>query len=361
FGSAGGVRTLLNQVLPAGRLGASLKVWLEPAVPVVEYGKSVLLRVKSTCSDPRGRGGVETSILKRFLSHSPGETEVELQNVTTLNSEIIYFYDCNGREKNTTNLVVYRVPEPPVLEPVRWLPVGQERELVCRVKDAAPIRNLRVTLRRGDEELCVKNFKDQNPDELKTVTVTHRLTARREDHGHNVTCEALLDLQPYSPRLNVTSEPQRLSVYGEPASRRWFFRHGRGNRLTPSRFFPPTEFPEGPKMKPDVHLEVNETASVSCTVGRVFPEARFTLALAGQTLPVIEDGHRATATVSGAEPGRFRLLCNVTVGPVEKQTEATVHVYRECRRRRRRERGSAGVTRSPQRHLCRPQISPSRC
>ncbi|KAK4805938.1 LOW QUALITY PROTEIN: hypothetical protein QYF61_021502 [Mycteria americana] len=289
----------------------------------------------------------------------PGQTVVDLLNVTAWNSSVLGYYSCSQQRKVvTTKLIVYRTAgrggpcpsrragivaiklrlspgalEPPVLDPVPQVEVGKSHELVCHVAGVAPVRNLTVILRRGGETLRTKTFERHEQDEPVTVRVTHRLTAQQGDNGQSITCQALLDLAPYGPRFDTTSEPRVLTVYGKPApaSCRHLLRRGGGNRLTAGCFSPVAEFPEDPQMEPHIYLETSETVNASCAVGRVFPAARFELALGNQTLPltISQDGHRATAEVSRSRPGHFGLVCTVTVGPVERKKEATVHVYRE--------------------------------
>ncbi|XP_053907718.1 basement membrane-specific heparan sulfate proteoglycan core protein-like [Cuculus canorus] len=292
----------------AGLSEASFELLIQPPVPVVEYGGSIRLRLETTCRNPETPGNVETSFRKKLVKATPTETVVELLNVTEWNSTVIYFYTCNRQRKVvSTKLIVYGELKPAVLEPTPELEVGKSHELTCRVDDVAPIQNLTVILKLGDETLHTETFEMDNRSEPVKALVKHRLMAQRWHDGHNVTCQALLDLTPYGPLLRRTSEPQVLTVY---------------------------EFPEDPQVESPTYLEVNEMVNVSCAVGRVFPAPQFQLAFANRTLPLSvsrdghRDGHRVTAVVTSNQPGLFALLCTVKVGPMERQKEVIISIYR---------------------------------
>ncbi|NXW39199.1 ICAM2 protein, partial [Phaetusa simplex] len=107
-----------------------------------------------------------------------------LLNVTEWNSSVHCYYTCFSKRKVvTTKLTVYRAPELVVLEPVPPLAVGQSHELTCRVAGAAPVRNLLVTLWRGNEVLSTKTFPQHSQDKPEEVRVTHWLTAQHRDDG----------------------------------------------------------------------------------------------------------------------------------------------------------------------------------
>uniref|UniRef100_A0A8C3PP76 Ig-like domain-containing protein n=1 Tax=Calidris pygmaea TaxID=425635 RepID=A0A8C3PP76_9CHAR len=271
--------------LPAGRLEASFEVWMEPKEPLVEYGGSLTLKLKTTCEAPDASGNFETSLRKRLGPSGPKETVVDLLNVTDWNSRGEDGgvggsppIPAHQHRPRNTRVSPQGAPELVVLEPVPALAVGKSHEVRCGVSGAAPVRKLVVTLRRGDETLSTETFSQHKGDEPEQMWVTHRLTAQRRDHGHNITCQALTGTSPV----------------------------------------------------PDIYLEVGKKVTATCAVGDVFPAPLFKLELANQTLPfsLSQDGHRATAEVAHSQPGDLGLVCTVRVGPVERRKEATVHVYR---------------------------------
>ncbi|NWS78715.1 ICAM2 protein, partial [Crotophaga sulcirostris] len=107
-----------------------------------------------------------------------------LLNVTEWNSSILCFYSCDGkREVVTTKLIVYRALEPPVVEPVPALAVGESHALTCRVPGVAPIKSLVVVLKQGEQTLRRETFEKNHQDEPAEARVTHRVAAQRWHHG----------------------------------------------------------------------------------------------------------------------------------------------------------------------------------
>lgn len=93
--------------------------------------------------------------------------------------------------------------------------VGKLYNLTCRVSAVAPIRNLTVTLLKGEEELLVKTFEDHSDPETDNVVVNHNITAQQNDHHKTVTCQTSLDLNPSGPLMKNTSHNITLESFGE--------------------------------------------------------------------------------------------------------------------------------------------------
>ncbi|XP_062454313.1 intercellular adhesion molecule 5-like [Rhea pennata] len=287
----------------AGRPHASFEVSIEPAAPVVEYGGSIRLTCKTTCPDSNTVGDLETSIRKHNVQFGPGQTSVELSNVTEWHSRVLCFYKCASVRKTVSvELVAYRAPEQPQLELEQWLEEGKSHNVTCSVPSVAPVRNLTVTLGQGAETLHTQTFEHDTRPSPQQVLVTHKITAQRWHHGQNITCRAQLNLEPHKLHMSSTAVPVPLSVY---------------------------DFPADPELEPEIHLEVNETANVTCTIRSFFPEVHFALSLDGRPLPasVSEDGHRAVAELTVPRQGASKLLCTGHVGPKERKAQATVHVH----------------------------------
>ncbi|OXB52608.1 hypothetical protein ASZ78_008431, partial [Callipepla squamata] len=262
---------------------SAFEVTLEPPVLLVQYGRSLNFSCSTACTDPLTPGRVETAV--RYNSHSPSNTvtEVTLLNVTAWNSTVQCYFNCSqGSGRAEAELIV-----------------------------VSPVRNLTVTLRLGDSTLHTATFQGHSQQQPEEVLVTHVVTVRREDHGQNVTCQAMLDLQLHGPLLTTTSTAQVLDIY---------------------------EFPEDPILTTggaplettgEIHLETGEELNVTCSVGDVFPTANVTLLLDRHPLQPLPGNSRSVAVrgLLWEHPERHHLLCSAQVGPRKRTTEAVIYVY----------------------------------
>ncbi|KAL7988299.1 hypothetical protein Chor_007218, partial [Crotalus horridus] len=106
-------------------------------------------------------------------------------------------------------------PEKIELYPVPETEVGKLYNLTCQVFGVAPIRNLTVTLLKGEEQLLVKTFENYAHPEAGTVVVNHSIIAQKDDYSKTVTCQTSLDLRPRGPLLKNTSYSISLWTFGE--------------------------------------------------------------------------------------------------------------------------------------------------
>ncbi|XP_058027021.1 intercellular adhesion molecule 3-like [Ahaetulla prasina] len=104
-----------------------------------------------------------------------------------------------------TIVTVYQPPQKIELDPVPDMEVDRLYNLTCRVFGVAPIRDLTVTLVRGEEQLVVKTFEDHTQPEAGAVVVNHQIRAQQNDYNKMITCQTSLDLRPRGPLLKNTS------------------------------------------------------------------------------------------------------------------------------------------------------------
>uniref|UniRef100_A0A8B9G8Y5 Ig-like domain-containing protein n=1 Tax=Amazona collaria TaxID=241587 RepID=A0A8B9G8Y5_9PSIT len=207
---------------------------------------------------------------------------------------------CGDTQVNASaGVLVYRLPEQVVLEPVPALAVGESRNLTCHVLEVAPVGNLTVTLRRGAETLRTASFGAVNGS--ASVAVTHVLSAGPGDHRQDVTCHAELSLRPHGPLFARAAIPIRLSVFA---------------------------LPEPPQLQAPSRLELGTTSTATCQLTGAFPadDVRFTLTLAGQSLNfttmVAGDVLTSVTTLSPTTVGLLELTCTATVATAARTTQS---------------------------------------
>ncbi|XP_071656721.1 intercellular adhesion molecule 5 isoform X2 [Patagioenas fasciata] len=296
----------------AGAARGTFSVGSWPRVAVVPFGGSVAIN----CSRGGCAGGNATLGLDpppgAAAAVSAGAAGRRWQSFRLLN---VSRWDpgpatCRGRcgraEANaSTRILVYRLPERVVLEPVAPVAVGESRNLTCRVLEVAPLGNLTVTLRRGAETLRTQGFGGARGS--ASVAVSHVLTAAPGDHGQDVTCHAELSLRPHGPLFARAAAPRTLSVFA---------------------------LPEPPQLRAPPILEAGASASASCQLTGAFPAAavRLGVTLAGQSLNVTVtaagDVLTAATTLSPTAPGRLDLSCTAAVATAARTARQPLHVYR---------------------------------
>ncbi|XP_053159299.1 intercellular adhesion molecule 5 isoform X3 [Hemicordylus capensis] len=296
---------LLLMLSGAEQHAFDVTVW--PENPVVEHGGSLWLNCSTSCQEADAKGGLETSLIKERRDNGTSWAAFQLVNITEWAPAPECFFSCYGEHKSVrANIVVYRIPEHVILDPVPMMEVGKVYTLTCRVPSIAPIQNLTMTLLKGKEKLHMETFENHTAPEASEVVMTHTITAQQANHREEITCQAALDLRPEGQPFEKTSRIQLLQVFA---------------------------FPKDPQLQTLRYIEAHTTMAVQCEVAGAFPaeEAQFDLTIAGERLnfsiSVLGDTARAQAQVSSLSAGKYELNCTVSLGPVIKSAMETVHVY----------------------------------
>lgn len=192
---------------------------IHPEKPIVEYGASVVLNCSSSCSGI----SFETSLELAEAGTGPTWRAFNFTKVDQWGPTPLCYANCrDGITKDRrANFTVYRAPDRVELGPLQKMEVGKEYNLTCQVFNVAPIRNLTVTLFKGEKALLVKTFEGHTKPQPDSVPVTHPITVEKQDQDEKITCRAALDLTPEGPLLEKSSRSESLEPVGEFPLRRF--------------------------------------------------------------------------------------------------------------------------------------------
>ncbi|XP_033927972.1 intercellular adhesion molecule 5-like [Melopsittacus undulatus] len=292
----------------AGAACGVFTVWAWPRVAVVPYGGSVAINCsRSACPLGNTTLGLDTPLLVALGATGHQWQSFWLLNVSQWNpGKATCYGQCGDSQGNASaEVLVYRLPDQVLLDPLPPLPMGESQNLTCHVLEVAPVVNLTVTLRRGADTLRTVGFGAVNGS--TNVTVTHVLSAGPEDHGQDVTCHAELSLRPHGPLFASAAVPIRLSVFA---------------------------LPEPPELQAPSHMELGTTGTASCQVTGAFPiaDVGFTITMAGQSLnvttTVVGDVLTSITRLVPSMVGALELVCTVTVATAARTARRLIHVYR---------------------------------
>uniref|UniRef100_A0A8V5H1F4 Uncharacterized protein n=1 Tax=Melopsittacus undulatus TaxID=13146 RepID=A0A8V5H1F4_MELUD len=219
FLGGGTPRTLLAAWAACG----VFTVWAWPRVAVVPYGGSVAINCsRSACPLGNTTLGLDTPLLVALGATGHQWQSFWLLNVSQWNpGKATCYGQCGDSQGNASaEVLVYRLPDQVLLDPLPPLPMGESQNLTCHVLEVAPVVNLTVTLRRGADTLRTVGFGAVNGS--TNVTVTHVLSAGPEDHGQDVTCHAELSLRPHGPLFATSMSPPQWLGMCSPVSPDWF-------------------------------------------------------------------------------------------------------------------------------------------
>ncbi|XP_026547626.1 intercellular adhesion molecule 5-like [Notechis scutatus] len=281
-----------------------VRIW--PENPVVQFGGS--LEINCSTNIEADAIGLETPFRREIIGTGSNWKVFRLTNISDFQNTISLCYAEKDHETKSAKatITVYKSPEKIELDPVPEMEVGKQYNLTCRVSGVAPIRDLTVTLLKGEEQLLVKTYKDRTDRKAVPVVVNHHMIAQKDDYNKTITCQTSLDLRPTGPLLKNTSHSISL----------WTF-----------------DFAKAPLLHTGLFLEAGTLMKVTCDAPEASPanEAVFDLRFAGKSLTfnttVMGGLASAQAVIASSSVGDHELICTVSLGPVTKNVTKTVNVF----------------------------------
>uniref|UniRef100_A0A670Y6E0 Ig-like domain-containing protein n=1 Tax=Pseudonaja textilis TaxID=8673 RepID=A0A670Y6E0_PSETE len=283
-----------------------VRIW--PENPLVQFGGS--LEINCSANIEADAIGLETAFRREIIGTGSNWKVFRLTNISDWNTiSLCYAKDHKAKPAKAT-ITVYKSPEGIELHPVPEMEVGKEYNLTCQVSGVAPIRDLTVTLLKGEEQLLVKTYKDHTDRKADRVVVNYHMIAQKDDYNKTITCQTSLDLRPTGPLLKNTSHSISLWTFGEIPS-------------------------IAPLLHTGLFLEAGTLMKVTCDAPEASPanEAVFDLRFAGKSLTfnttVMGGLASAQAVIASSSVGDHELICTVSLGPVTKNVTKMVNVFGE--------------------------------
>ncbi|KAM6364744.1 intercellular adhesion molecule 4-like [Pluvialis apricaria] len=190
-----GAMALLCLLLPGGH-PSPCRVSISPEEPMVEFGTSLLLNCTSSCRN-YSRLSWEVSTTK-IETRGPGWVSLSITNVTDWSLEL-HCFGVFGEQRDiaTTTIHAYRF-SPPQIDLEGDTVAGKEARVTCNASAQVfppDPPNLHLTLWGGGLP----------PGTQRGPSVTVSFTAQPEQHGQEVTCEAVLQLRHRTVNTSATA------------------------------------------------------------------------------------------------------------------------------------------------------------
>ncbi|KAJ7992519.1 hypothetical protein DPEC_G00279520 [Dallia pectoralis] len=216
-----GFLTLVVWMLSGGPTNASSHIEFNPPSVVVKYGDPVSVLCSTSHPKPDGMGWESTI---GGVSFQPDVSSVtwtvdKLEDWTI--EPMCYHSTVDGQFTKTLQVIVYKTPDSVSISPLNHagpMVEGTENNLLCDIKNVAPLQNLVVKWYKGNESILNVTYSHLSIKTAGDVFPNLTITPSRDDDGAQYRCEAELDLGPEGPQPppTVTSEPLDITVHYPP-------------------------------------------------------------------------------------------------------------------------------------------------
>lgn len=278
---------------------------LEGSPVYVEYGGSLVLNCTFSCENIT-YWDWETSLTKK-VNRDGSWVSTILSNITVWESSPICFGIQNERNlQNQTTIIAYRPPTDVSIRLAEVMEVNQSYPINCSILSVAPLRNTRVTFRRGEETLHVLTFENSSTIEGIEKEVTYLHTAQETDYEKLFSCLVELDLTPQGKLFNESSSKMTVKTFA---------------------------LPEDPEISMATYTEEASEVTVKCWVSGVFPaeEVNLSLELNGEDLNVtvtrMADVVTAEVQVTPMQSQEYYITCNAILESKTRSATKAVYVY----------------------------------
>ncbi|KAJ7992518.1 hypothetical protein DPEC_G00279510 [Dallia pectoralis] len=216
-----GFLTLVVWMFSGGPTHASSPIEFNPPSVVVKYGDSVSVLCSTSHPKPVGMGWESTigGVSFQLDVSSVTWTVDKLKDWTI---EPICYISTDGTQyTKTLSVIVYKSPDSVSISPLNHsgpMVEGTENNLLCDIKNVAPLQNLVVKWYKGNESILNITYSHLSKKTPGDVFQNLTITPSRDDDGAHYRCEAELDLGPEGPQPppTMTSEPLNITVHYPP-------------------------------------------------------------------------------------------------------------------------------------------------
>ncbi|KAM4675703.1 intercellular adhesion molecule 1-like isoform 2-T2 [Discoglossus pictus] len=265
-----------------------------------KYNESALLNCTSSCNIT-----FESRLPKQNLQKGVNWFSAEVQVIDWFESIIPCIALSSSGVLFKKNIIVqaYEPPSSVTIDLQEHLEEGSSYNVTCTVYDVAPVKNLQVTVTRGEVVIHSKSFQNDTRDGPVNVTVTHEITAQRGDDLQNFSCNSILDVEKY---INTSS-----SVIVRTFS-----------------------LPVAPQIYSSQWVALETTVESKCEITQAFPPENVNLEMSLNDTPLNVTIKRETSgTVVGyvnltsRDIGKYELACKASILGLSANTSRYIHVY----------------------------------